>query len=152
MLVRIRFTTRLAIARSARVVVSSLQSTYALLCERGLFKRASYWFLLALLARALVVRGREARVWRDIVDSSQSVHLALVDFVVSSQSVHFAFADIEIFSLYSSTMGKPTGSQRSSSIGTTSMPPKQVRVKHSREDLIAWGDSSVDSADDLRNP
>eukprot|EP00971_Amphidinium_carterae_P222489 4416134-Amphidinium_carterae.1 len=48
-------------------------------------------------------------------------------------------------------MGKPSGSQRPSSIGVAATPPKQVHVKHSREELIALGDSSVDSAEDHRS-
>eukprot|EP00971_Amphidinium_carterae_P253802 5038531-Amphidinium_carterae.1 len=49
-------------------------------------------------------------------------------------------------------MGKPSGSQRPNTSGASLAVPKQVRVKSSREELVAIGaSSSNDSVDDLRS-
>eukprot|EP00971_Amphidinium_carterae_P084952 1681017-Amphidinium_carterae.1 len=49
-------------------------------------------------------------------------------------------------------MGKPNGgSLRSSGSGALPAAPKQVHAKTSREELVAVGDSSNDSLDDLRS-
>eukprot|EP00971_Amphidinium_carterae_P177467 3519463-Amphidinium_carterae.1 len=50
-------------------------------------------------------------------------------------------------------MGKPSGSQRASTSGALPAAPKQVRVRSSREELVAVaiGDSTNGSEEDLRS-
>eukprot|EP00971_Amphidinium_carterae_P265015 5257180-Amphidinium_carterae.1 len=95
-----------------------------------------------------VVFSQSERLARgDFEDFFQSVRIALSDFVVFSQSERLALSDFKFFY----TMGKPNGGQRASGSGASSVPPKQVRVKNQRDELVALGDSSVESGEDLRS-